>query len=210
MDAMKFLLPIAASGFVAMLLSSCGTSGNGSTAGNHPSGTGPFDSRGNYVEAWADSPSKWKRGGSSSSPGDSLDLASNDEPPPDSIPLPSASNTRQVQELPAPTIVSLPKQTSRSTTVKSTSSSSATAKKRPTSSSSSSSAKTTKPKPKTATASTSKTKPKAKTASRYTIKKGDTLSAIAARNGTSVAALQRANGIKGAMIQPGKALVIPK
>lgn len=27
--------------------------------GNHPVGTGPFDSRGNYVEAWADDPSKW-------------------------------------------------------------------------------------------------------------------------------------------------------
>ena len=27
--------------------------------GDHPTGTGPFDDRGNYVESWADSPSKW-------------------------------------------------------------------------------------------------------------------------------------------------------
>lgn len=32
--------------------------GTFSTAEN-PTGTGPFDSRGNYVEAWADNPSKW-------------------------------------------------------------------------------------------------------------------------------------------------------
>jgi LysM repeat protein len=26
----------------------------------HPSGTGPFDSEGNYVESWADKPSRWR------------------------------------------------------------------------------------------------------------------------------------------------------
>ena len=26
----------------------------------HPPGTGPFDSHGNYVESWADSPSRWR------------------------------------------------------------------------------------------------------------------------------------------------------
>lgn len=29
---------------------------------DHPAGTGPFDSRGNYVEAWADNPAKWRGG----------------------------------------------------------------------------------------------------------------------------------------------------
>lgn len=30
-------------------------------SGSNPGGTGPFDSRGNYVEAWADDPSKWRQ-----------------------------------------------------------------------------------------------------------------------------------------------------
>ncbi|MFU8894557.1 MAG: LysM peptidoglycan-binding domain-containing protein [Luteolibacter sp.] len=29
---------------------------------DHPVGTGPFDSRGNYIEAWADNPAKWRGG----------------------------------------------------------------------------------------------------------------------------------------------------
>jgi LysM repeat protein len=33
----------------------------GGCAGDHPVGTGPFDSHGNYVEAWADNPSKWNK-----------------------------------------------------------------------------------------------------------------------------------------------------
>jgi LysM repeat protein len=76
----------------AGLFSSCGPTGG--TAGNHrrnPSGTGPFDSHGNYVEAWADSPSKWNkstRQASVTEPTKSTALAANDEPPPDAIPLP--------------------------------------------------------------------------------------------------------------------------
>lgn len=56
-----------------------------------------------------------------------------------------------------------------------------------------------------------KPKPKPKpTVTRYVVKKGDTLSAIASRHNTSVSAIQRANGIKGTLIHPGKSLVIPK
>lgn len=51
----KCLLSIFAAA-TAFGLSGC--RGVFSTAEN-PTGTGPFDSRGNYVEAWADSPSKW-------------------------------------------------------------------------------------------------------------------------------------------------------
>src|SRR5215217_7502 len=87
---MKLALQFSAAGFTAMLLASCGSTG--STASNNPSGTGPFDSRGNYVEDWADNPSKWKRGGSSK-PGESLVI--NDEPPANSIPIPTADNTPQ-------------------------------------------------------------------------------------------------------------------
>lgn len=51
----KCLLPIGAA-VVALGFSGC--RGLMSTAEN-PTGTGPFDSRGNYVEEWADNPSKW-------------------------------------------------------------------------------------------------------------------------------------------------------
>ena len=50
----KCLIPIFAAA-AALGLSGCGGFG---TAEN-PTGTGPFDSRGNYIEEWADNPSKW-------------------------------------------------------------------------------------------------------------------------------------------------------
>ena len=57
MQSRWLYLPAA---FLFAVLTSCSNTG-GSTAGN-PGGTGPFDARGNYVEAWADSPSKWRSG----------------------------------------------------------------------------------------------------------------------------------------------------
>jgi len=179
-----------------LFLASCGTNSvaGGNNPGNHPSGIGPFDSRGNYVEDWADTPSKWKKNSGSPTKNEGL-MASNDEPPADSIPLPTADNTPQPGN-----IGSTPVVVSRPTPTKSVSSSGST--------SSSSASVAAKPKPKV-TAST-KPKPKKPSTVRYTIKKGDTLSAIASRNKTTVTALQRANGIKGSLIQPGKTLVIPK
>lgn len=47
---------IPGSCLIALGLSGCAELG---LTGDHPTGTGPFDSRGNYVEAWADDPSKW-------------------------------------------------------------------------------------------------------------------------------------------------------
>ena len=49
--------------------------------------------------------------------------------------------------------------------------------------------------------------PKART---YTVKKGDTLGAIARRNGTSVKALKRANGLKSDLIHINQKLTIPR
>lgn len=192
---MKLALQMTAAGCTALLLASCGSTGS-TASSNNPSGTGPFDSRGNYIEEWADNPSKWKRGGSS--PGDALVM--NDEPPADSVPIPTAANTRQPGNIsPTPVVA---KQTPVKSTTRTTASTSSTARKPAATTAS------TKPKPK---ATVAVKKPAAKpAASRYTIKKGDTLSAIAARNKTSVAALQRANGIKGSLIQPGKVLVIPR
>jgi hypothetical protein len=44
----------------------------------------------------------------------------------------------------------------------------------------------------------------------YTIKQGDSLSAIAKRNGTTVAKLKAANGLKSDLIRAGKTLKIPR
>ena len=60
-----------------------------------------------------------------------------------------------------------------------------------------------KPKPKP------KPKPK-QTVTRYTVKKGDTLSGIASRYGSSVSKIRSANGISGSLIRPGQTLVVPK
>ena len=55
--------------------------------------------------------------------------------------------------------------------------------------------------------SSRKSAPKART---YTVKKGDTLGAIARRNGTSVKALKRANGLKSDLIHINPKLTIPR
>ena len=79
------------------------------------------------------------------------------------------------------------------------------------SSSSSSRGKTTKS---SSTKSKAVAKPAGKSKSggstRHTVKKGDTLSAIARRYGTSVAKIKAANGMKSDMIRDGKTLVVPK
>jgi LysM repeat protein len=68
-------------------------------------------------------------------------------------------------------------------------------------------------KPKPVVVSKPKPKPKPKpqpTVTRYTVKKGDTLSGIASRYGSSVSGIQRANGISGSLIRPGQVLKVPK
>lgn len=55
--------------------------------------------------------------------------------------------------------------------------------------------------------SSRKSAPKART---YTVKKGDTLGAIARRNSTSVKALKRANGLKSDLIHINQKLTIPR
>lgn len=136
---------------------------------NDPLGTGPFDADGNYVEAWADDPSKWRnRRGRETEPQDDLpQVAKNEEPPANSTPLASPK--------PTPAVVKT----------------------------------TPKPTPKPAPKPKPKPKPKPNYTV-YTVKKGDTLSAIASRNGSSVSAIQRANGISGSLIRPGQRLKVPR
>jgi len=78
--------------FLTMLLASCGSGGGGgrvsenrSSRGYNP-GVGPFDSRGNYVERWANDKSKghWWRKGSTSGPSEITPpvIASNITPTP--------------------------------------------------------------------------------------------------------------------------------
>ena len=184
-----------------VILSSCGSTGGG-TASRNPGGTGPFDRNGNYVEAWADNPSKWGKRNSSPVPDDVPAIASNEQPPSNAIPLTDSKPVELVRNTSKPVrtteVEVASRQKPRTTEI------AARPKTRTTTETVSSKSKT---KPKTV-AKTSKPKPSS--ASRYVIKKGDSLSLIASRNKTSVSALQRANGITGTLIQPGKSLVIPR
>lgn len=197
---------------LALSLTSCPNSGA-------PGGgaVGPYDAQGNYVEAWADDPSKWRHpardvGGGSA-------VAKNDLPPPDVTPLPSGGGKPEI--LLPPTRPSTPDRTvatnttskpqptvTRSTTNRPTASRTTSSRPTGTASRSSSSskkptvAKTTKPKP--------KPKPAVAKTTRHTVRKGDTLSGLASKYGTSVSAIQKANGISGTMIRDGKSLVIPR
>ena len=173
------------SGIFALLLSACSNVGDVASS-DHPTGTGPFDSAGNYREEWADDPSKWRRPGKPEprASDDAPVIAKNEQPPADSLPIASSSSTRSKPETKSVKVTVAKSQESDR------------AKK--------TSAVVQQPKPTVA-------KPKPKVAStRYTIKKGDTLSTIAARNGTSVAALKKANGISGTLIREGQKLTIPK
>jgi len=55
----------------------------------------------------------------------------------------------------------------------------------------------------------SKSAAKKSSGSRYTVGKGDTLSAIARKKGSSVAKIKAANGLKNDLIRPGQTLKIP-
>jgi LysM repeat protein len=188
----RWLYLPAASLFAAF--SSC--TNTGTTASNAGS-VGPFDARGNYVEAWADNPSKWRKGGSTEIVEAEPDRAAADVPvvPPaviaaNATPRPVASTTTTVYR-PKTATVSNPKPKTGST------------------------ASSSRPKPKTAVVVKPKVKPKAVAkskpkATRHTVRSGDSLYAIAKRYGTTASAVQKANGLKGTVIRPGQSLTIPK
>jgi LysM repeat protein len=183
------------------------TNTGGTTAAN-PGGTGPFDSRGNYVEAWADNPSKWKEGSRQ------LVDAEPELPPASDIPVVPppvlAANEARKPVTSSTTVVY--KKTPTRSSAGSASSSVASNSTRPKAKTTASRSKPVVVKPKTTpkTKVVAKAKPKTKAAARYTVRSGDNLYSIAKRYGTSVGALQKANGVKGAMIKPGQTLTIPK
>lgn len=165
---------------LVLILTGC-TGNKTSFSGNGPHGTGPFNSRGDYVDAWADDPSKWSRPGSRQQTDDLPVVAKTEEPPASANPLGTQKGSSR----------------ERFTSTKVETVKVATAK-----------VDSTQPKPSAAKPKpASKPKPKS---SRYVVKKGDSLSAIASRNGSSVSAIRSANGISGTMIRPGQSLVIPK
>lgn len=191
---MKSVLWIPASCVFVLVLSSCG---NTSNSGTQQAGTGPFDRSGRYIEEWADNPSKWRKGSNSPSPhelkSDEIpEIAKNEQPPMNSNPLATSSgstSTSKPTSKPAPVI----SQTQVTSKPKTTTQASQTATVK------------AKPKPKLVV----KAKPKPKS-TRYVVKSGDSLSAIASRTGSSVSAIKSANGISGTLIRPGQSLIIPK
>ena len=169
---------------ILLLLPSCGDPPPPLTKSGIGPGIGPFDSRGNYREDWADDPSKWRRPGGR--------IASNDQPPPNANPLPPSIGS-----------VTRPDTTpTRQPDLRVASQPIAEPISRPTS----------KPTSKPIAEPTSRpvSKPVAKPSKKYhTVKRGDSLSAIASRYGASVSRIRQANGISGNLIHPGQRLVIP-
>jgi len=211
MQSRWLLLPAAS---FLVFLNSCANNGGGLAGSSNPAGTGPFDSRGNYVEAWADNPSAWRKGNNTQVAEASPDRAASNDIPvspefvkveevpyqQNVVPYQQGPTTTVVYKKPAPTPVA--KVSPKPTTVAKASSS----RSKP----SSTVAKST-PKAKTTTKSSPKATVKAKPkSSSHTVKSGDNLYNIAKRYGTSVAAIQKANGVKGSMIRPGQSLVIPR
>jgi nucleoid-associated protein YgaU len=182
---MNTALWISASCGIAFVLSGCGNSSNsggGSRAGTQQPGIGPFDSQGRYREEWADNPSQWRK---PDSPAPRMDKT-------DSLTAVAQNDQPPMNSIPLP-----PTQVNRTTPARVESRTAS------------------RPVTKTTTPAVVKAKPKVVAkpkpkSTRYVVKKGDTLSAIASRNGSSVSAIQRANGISGSMIQPGQSLAIPK
>ncbi|MEI6674490.1 MAG: LysM peptidoglycan-binding domain-containing protein [Verrucomicrobiota bacterium] len=170
---------------------------------------GPFDSHGNYVEAWANDPSKWRAYNPKEVDADPPTIARNEQPPDHSVPLASGPA--------APTIHAVASSRNKPPGARS-----GTRTKTKTNAERTVVRKATNPKsdtePEIKSNSKSKDKPsvvKSKgksstTGSRHTVKSGDSLSSIAASHGTTVSALKKANGLASDKLRDGKTLVIPR
>ena len=219
---------------LTMLLSSCGGGGsvseNQTVRGYNP-GVGPFDSRGNYVEKWADDKSKgrwWRKSTSKPSAVAKREKSkrkrkkSKPEPIPAPVPIPTytppvVASYRTPLPRPETTPRPVPLPSYRPVPPVSTSRevitprpprptvvARATPKPRP-------KPKTKpRPKPRPKPVKVVHVKPKHKAPIRHTIKKGDTLYSLSRRYNTTVTAIQRANGLKGTNLVNGRSILIPR
>lgn len=230
--SMRAILWLPISCAVAFLINGCANKDG--TAGNDSVGTGPFDSRGNYREEWANDPSKWRKPGGRTAAGSGDEsvpvIAKNEEPPPNANPLATAgsynpknrpaglnpvshetvvatSEPKTKRGGSTPKIVKVRPETEPKIAIADTA-----AEPKVTKTHGKSSTKVAKThddsEPKIV-----KTKPrkksKSKSGGRYIVKSGDSLSRIATRNHSSVEAIQKANGITGTLIHPGDKLIVP-
>jgi len=205
---------------VAVLLSLNGCR----TAGKQSPNVGPFDSHGNYVEAWADDPSKWRPYTPKEVEGDVPRIAKNEQPPENSVPLvtggTSVARTTVVTRHTVPDTTrtvartsAKPKAEAERTVARTGSKPRAEAERTVAKTSARSKPDTERTARSTSKSKSSvaKAKPKAKSSTvRHTVKKGDSLSSLASKYGSSVSAIKEANGISGTMIRDGKTLVIPR
>jgi len=204
------MLPLAMSG--ALLFPSCSSTGGGPTVTtgprttNNPMGLGPFDAHGNYVEAWADAPHKWPTRPRSTAPTPSLEIPTLDPVlPPATLPTAIAAsdpagNPPAITKAPDP--INSPPEVAALTPTKPKPDAKAKLDTKPV-------AKVVVKAPAKPVAKVA-AKPKNKSATNYTVKKGDTLYDLSKRFGTPIAAIQRANGLKGSNLSIGKKLVIPR
>ncbi|MFD0896067.1 LysM peptidoglycan-binding domain-containing protein [Luteolibacter ambystomatis] len=172
------------------LLPSCGNRGD--TASHPGSPTGPFDSRGNYREEWADKPSMWGRSKPSSpavSDADTPTIAANEQPPDSAVPLvagssASAGSYNKPSSRPSRNEVEV----SSRAKAREREALAAKSKSKNSSSGSRTTASTTKSKSKTpekSTASSSKTKSKTTASSSKTTKGKETASTSKSKSSTS-------------------------
>lgn len=184
----RWIFSYAALASIVASLNSCRNFGGGGMA---DTGYGPFDSRGNYVEDWADTPEKWSRRASyaqqnADTEPDVAMTTPAEAPPSDLSPI-ASSPSRQVE------VASLKRSGSSSSAQKA--------------SASSTSRTVTKKAPVRQVAKRPTVKPNA---TRVVIKRGDTLSGLAAKHRSSVRAIQRANGMRDTKLVAGKTLLIPR
>ncbi len=189
-------------------LCSCGSNSNSvkvpKTDGfqqNH----GPFDSNGNYVEKWADSPPK-RRFIASKKPGRSISTVkpkARVKEPKKIAPVPTkkAYTPPKQSYTPPPKRTYTPPKKQYTAPKKTYTPPKKTVKPTP---------KKVTPKPVPKKAAPKRITPKAKAPIIHRVVKGDTLYGLARKYGTSVSSIQTANGLKGTSISLGTSLIIPR
>lgn len=168
-----------------IFLTQCSSSGrvvheksNGEFQADH----GPFDSRGNYIESWADNPPKrsYKSSRTTSKKTTKPSNSSSSSYKPKSTYTPAPKPTVK----PKPTTTYAPKTTYKP-------------KPKP--------KVTVKPKPKP-----KKITPKTKPPIIHVVRKGDTVYGVARKYSANPSAIIKANNIKGGLIRLGQRLIVPR